>query len=439
MEHNVGFLQQREADIKGRRQLAALDEIEANFENIRAAWHQAVKRRNHAAVNAMIEGLYWFCWMRGRYNEIDGLFGSAREAFAPQPGKAPHPVWARIVARSPGDDPKAEIEQSLAIAQTRNDRAEIAWCYRMLGRVVRQREGWAQSIPYFEQSLAIYRELGDDFYIARLVGALGGTYQLMGNLEKGIQLERESMELAEKIGDQVGAVSRVLGLGISAFMIGDYAEARRHWNIVAEQERPHMQAISSAFMGYLTLLNGDVSAARQMAQRALTTAREIGESDSENVALAVLGMCANLEEDYAAAVETLESIRFQRAAQVFSCWGFASAGCGRQDTVFARKYNRLGLEQAAHFNSPAWKLFYIPTSAAIATSQERAVELLGLAFTHPKTATGWIEKWPLITRLRDDLKAGLGETAYNAAWERGESLDLDAVVQELLVEFGDAP
>ncbi len=36
------------------------------------------------------------------------------------------------------------------------------------------------------------------------------------------------------------------------------------------------------------------------------------------------------------------------------------------------------------------------------------------------------------------LKTELGEAAYNAAWERGKSLDLDTVIQELLAEFEDS-
>jgi hypothetical protein len=43
----------------------------------------------------------------------------------------------------------------------------------------------------------------------------------------------------------------------------------------------------------------------------------------------------------------------------------------------------------------------------------------------------------LITRLRHELQTELGEYAYNAAWERGKSLDVETVAQELLAEFGD--
>jgi hypothetical protein len=66
--------------------------------------------------------------------------------------------------------------------------------------------------------------------------------------------------------------------------------------------------------------------------------------------------------------------------------------------------------------------------------REYATEWLGCVFTYPTDATGWMEKWPLITRLRADLRAELGEDAYNAAWERGATLDLETMIQELLAD-----
>lgn len=44
-------------------------------------------------------------------------------------------------------------------------------------------------------------------------------------------------------------------------------------------------------------------------------------------------------------------------------------------------------------------------------------------------------KWELLTQLQTDLQTKLGEEAYNEAWERGQALDLDEVVQDLIDEF----
>ncbi len=64
------------------------------------------------------------------------------------------------------------------------------------------------------------------------------------------------------------------------------------------------------------------------------------------------------------------------------------------------------------------------------------MELLGLAFNHPTSHTGWMEKWPLLTRLRADLEAELGAEVYSAAWERGAALDLETTARALLAHWG---
>lgn len=435
MENNVGFLQQREADLKGQRQSAALAEIEADFDNIRAAWKRAVERKNHAAVNAMIEGLYWYCWLSGHFKECDTLFSHAREGLAPESnGAAPHPVWARVVARFPSDNLQ-DLETSLEIARQQHDQAEVAWCLRMLGLSARRDRDWDRCLEHYLESLAQYRALNDDFYVARVLGDLAGCYQFMGQLDKSAALARESQQLSDQIGDKIGATSRLASLGITAFMLGDYVEAKRCWQDVASHEIHQRLAFSRAWLGLITLLEGDTAQAGQMADQALAIAREFGDVDSENIAQIVLGMHAVIEEDYPVARRIFDDTPFVRGAQVFASWGRAAVACGQGDYNTATTQNRLGLDHASTFNSPAWKILYLPTSAATFADRgktERAVELLALAFTHPKSATGWLEQWPLITRLQADLKAKLGDDGYNAAWERGKLLDLEKVVQELL-------
>ena len=66
---------------------------------------------------------------------------------------------------------------------------------------------------------------------------------------------------------------------------------------------------------------------------------------------------------------------------------------------------------------------------------EHAVEILGLVFHHPASPKVWLEQWPLLTRLRSDLEAQLGVQIYEAAWERGKALDLEAVSAKLLAEI----
>jgi hypothetical protein len=66
---------------------------------------------------------------------------------------------------------------------------------------------------------------------------------------------------------------------------------------------------------------------------------------------------------------------------------------------------------------------------------EHAAELLALAFHHPASATGWLEKFLLITRLRENLDRKLPEQVMEGAWARGKTRDLVEVVAALQKEL----
>jgi hypothetical protein len=65
----------------------------------------------------------------------------------------------------------------------------------------------------------------------------------------------------------------------------------------------------------------------------------------------------------------------------------------------------------------------------------RAVELLSLALNHPGSPRGLLESWSLLNKKHAELEVALGADAYAAAWDRGQTLDLDHVIEELIVEF----
>ena len=102
------FLSTREADLKGRRQLAALDEIEADWGNVRAAWLWAVERKRYDLVDRSLESLYLFCIMRSRLQAGQDLLRLAREGLAPVRRNRPA---ARM---GPVDGPRHEDEYSLS-------------------------------------------------------------------------------------------------------------------------------------------------------------------------------------------------------------------------------------------------------------------------------------------------------------------------------------
>jgi hypothetical protein len=57
---------------------------------------------------------------------------------------------------------------------------------------------------------------------------------------------------------------------------------------------------------------------------------------------------------------------------------------------------------------------------------------------HPLSPKGWLTQWPLITRLRAELEATLVPVRFQAAWQRGETLDLLATAKQQLAELAGA-
>ncbi len=79
----LDFLAQREADIKGRRQLPALKEIAADFDNVRVAWSRALQRKDATLVSGTLEGLTHFCDMTARQWQGEELLLEAEKVSRP--------------------------------------------------------------------------------------------------------------------------------------------------------------------------------------------------------------------------------------------------------------------------------------------------------------------------------------------------------------------
>jgi hypothetical protein len=119
---------QRVADIKGRRQLEALKEIETDLDNVRAAWKWATLRvsqgEDETTMGQALESLSLFYYMRSRNQEGVVLFEPARQNLAAkgEPGRLLGRLLASIgflQAQFTEGNPelKIEVEASLDIAE----------------------------------------------------------------------------------------------------------------------------------------------------------------------------------------------------------------------------------------------------------------------------------------------------------------------------------
>jgi predicted ATPase len=452
------FLHQCAPDLKGHRQAAALDAIEADFENVRAAWEWAVDQRSFEAIGRALESLFWYCEMRNRFQDGLELLRLGREQLAPLASAAPHPVWGRVSARilgqnsvfyEPLTESRARAETGLAIAQQDGDRAEIAFCLWRLGVVVYLSGDSTDAIPYYERSLAQYRALDDRFYQGYLLKDLGILYICMGQSEQGDTLVQQSLDLRRATGDPDGLATSLGAMGWIMYNRGSYTTAEAYW-----QESDQIRRTAGNFLGsthfhlaWLAFFNrGNLDRVESLAEELQRAAVAIGDAESKHRALGLLGFLAGVREEYAACHQSFQqmcnlNLPYFPFTTSWEQIGLCLAACGLDDLSAARQHLQRVLEISLIHQWPpnaAKGLTFAAIIAAKSGQPERATELLGLVLHHPLSPKGWLGQWPLITRLRAELAATLTPERFQVAWQRGKTLDLFAIAKEQLAELAAA-
>ncbi len=449
------FMHQREAHLRGRRQIEARDEIKADFENVRQAWRWAVGQKDYAAIERMTKSLDRFCHMQSRLHEGEELFRQVGEGLAPQPGDEPHPVWSRTLLpwyslqiASHGhlehyDDVTAQAKSSLASAQKRGDRLGIAHGLLMLGAIAENRRAFVKAIRYYEQSLDHFRELGDELWVPVSIGV---CYRALGQLNKAVEFFQQALDQGRRAGDKVRIGWTLVHMGEVAVLGGDYAQAECCWQeaytLLRESGAPAAVVWTLADLSLAAFFRGDYHKAETLAEEALEIALDVGHIFGVREAHVMLGHVAVVREDYAAGRRHFQEALSIDPTTLDANLGLSLAACGLGDYAMARQSLGAALRFTSGYGTPAMVMSYLPAAALILTHEgerERAVELLALAFHHPTSPLELLKKWPQVARLRAELETELDPEPFGAAWARGQALDLAVVLASLMDEFQASP
>jgi predicted ATPase/DNA-binding CsgD family transcriptional regulator len=437
------YVQRCEPELKGERQLAALNKIEADFENIRAVWSYAVTRHEYTLIDRMIESLFWFGETRSFSGDVRALFQMAAQVFEPITDEPVHAAWARLAIRIYQAAEVALIDQAFAIAEKCGNQAEAAYCLMLRGVYDNEHRN-PHVLEELHDALERYRRIGDDFGMAvthlninyyhgffddqtiikthlnqallqarktgnpyhmlKFLFRRGWTYASDGQYEQGEQDFKEALSLANQMGFRELAATCIGALGVMAFMHGDF---RRSKVMVAQNLEAVMHLTDVGEQGVAKIYQANIACVEGHYEEALQLAEEGRILVQPNL----------MRERSAARVMATAEFglgNFDRARQ-HACWAIAEE------------------------RSQGIQLWVFPVFALLVAHDgdlKQAAELLGLIFTHPASPLGWFENWPLLTDLRAQLAQQLGAEVYAAAWERGSRLELADVVANLLRATG---
>jgi tetratricopeptide (TPR) repeat protein len=82
---------------------------------------------------------------------------------------------------------------------------------------------YASARAYHEESLVIFREIGDRLGIAGSLGNLGNVARMQGDYVSARTYHEEGLVVFREIGDRLGIAGSLINLGSVAYILGDYA------------------------------------------------------------------------------------------------------------------------------------------------------------------------------------------------------------------------
>ncbi len=297
------------------------------------------------------------------------------------------------------------LEAGLTLARQVNDtQAEIA-VLSHLAQAASEQGAYDTAKKYLDETLSLARARDDRTHIALALSTMGTIAWRWGDIEEADTCLREGLAIYKELGDQ-HRIPRILNsLGILAILRESYDQAEACWEegLAMVQEMGDRQVTADTLnnLGYINHHHlGNLEKARRYYQESLSIGQEIGHRHGATSTLSNLGHLHVLMGKHGPAWEYLrQALSESMAIGVAPLTLDALVGVAR-----LRAETGLG---------------------------DSAAELLGVVLSHPSVEVDSVQvAETVLAGLRDVLPAEQLETAI----ERGKTLELDAVVAELLAE-----
>jgi predicted ATPase/class 3 adenylate cyclase len=365
-----------------------LERLETEHDNLRSALDWSAQASSAAAELRLAGAMGGFWHIRGHLSE-----GSERLAHA--------------LSRSEGErgDSAADPGPAFQTADEARGRARVliwagvlAWFQADLVRTTER----------CEASLALARQIGDRWLVARSLIILGYTAYSRGNLDRSAAVLSEALAISRQTGDE--------------FLI----------------------RLALAHMGFVALFRGEPESVPALCEESLSLSRVSGDNWNQGLTLLVLGLYHQYYQHDAEQAAVCYSKALSLYERLGDTWmvslsqnllGLASQHQG--DLARAAALHREGLTTCRILGDKQGIAISLGGLAALVGMQGqpvRAVRLLGAAAAL-REAIGV----PLPPFLRPDqqrgiaaLRTGLGEEIFAAVWAQGQALTLEQAVHEAL-------
>jgi predicted ATPase/transcriptional regulator with XRE-family HTH domain len=359
-----------EPKLRGTEQEYALKRLDADYDNIRAAltWSCA----SDLEMALQMAAVLWEYWLsRGYLREgrawlTEILQHSSTLLSLPVGIRAQALNGAGLLISVQGDQPAASIylQESLRLFRELGDQMGEAWALNHLGQTLNLSDQQEQAVPVFEASLRLFRALDDHWHSAWVLINLGDVSLQRGETERAGQFLSEARDL---------------------FTVLNHKRGQAH-------------AIDR--LGRLAIWRGEFKPATSLYSESLRLFRELGELDGCALALQNLGRLASVSGQPGQAIADLvESLRL--FGNLNDRWGFG------------------------------WSLLRLALVVRDLRQPDQAAVLFGAAEALLAEFPGRLFNWDQRDFIRDTLAEARAQ-ADAAAWARGQALSPEKVLAWIL-------
>jgi predicted ATPase/transcriptional regulator with XRE-family HTH domain len=283
IDYFIKLAEGAEAHVFGREQIAWFDQLEVEFDNLRAALTWSLDSETGLRLAA---ALGWFFSERTHWNEG---FGWLERVVAANPNappsllsKALHTAGALASLAGNGLRARTLCEQALILARAANDRWNIAWSLSHLGGYVQERTD--QGAATLEESLALFREIDDAMGITHGLIRRAWAALCQNDYPYGRVLLEEAEIRAHQAGDKVIIAWITHFMGLLAYQQGQdliHTKTLIENSLTLFREARFQTGVKNAlvWLGLLELELGNLMEAQTRTQEVLMSLRDIEPSN----------------------------------------------------------------------------------------------------------------------------------------------------------------
>jgi predicted ATPase/DNA-binding CsgD family transcriptional regulator len=373
------FMHQRWQHLKDRRQMKALDEIESDIENVRVAWRYYQDQANAKQMWNFVYTFWLVYWIRGWHLGGMELFAEAVEVLVAKQSEESRAVRAISMSFQAYfmcwlglSNQGYEIsKESVATLEHLNYPEALIFAYNSWEVNAYFLQRYDEEYEASKKMLAVARDTKDKWSIAFSLFASSLGALLLQKYPKAKQLAESSLKINEENGDVVGSI------------------------------------MSSIVLGHLSYVEGGFEEAIVIYQRCLDLSMETGfnyglQTSSKYLGKGTLSM-GNITE---ARLYLLQCLMITN-----------EVGFVRDLINLISEFARLQIAEG---------------------DPEQASELLAFVLQHPASNSSRMLEGRIrdsAKEMLDDLEAELSPEIFTAAQKRGQELELDEIVSELISRY----